>query len=456
MFGTDNFLPLTFYLTPPLRLPVTDVRFSMYGFTGTPSVMFDGTTSSIGGLGSGSMYSNYLPLYQARAATPSPLVIESSYTIAGDQATVVTTVTVDQALSAGTKQVQFYVALADYHAHPYLVMTTLNSQTLGVTAVGQQETIERTFTVAPGWEHENLRIVALVQNLGTEEVLQAALAAPDYKANIVIDCEPDGVDAAWTLTGPFGVLAAGNGDRSLDAFYAGEFSLQWEDVAYWTGPAPGTMVQIVAEGGQLVFTGQYSDGPLAAAVATPGAPAAATRGVSIVDWDGDGDLDLHVLNEGSADDLLRNDGGTFVAAGSGPVLDPGDGCSSAWADFNGDGNLDVYVGRNGQANLLLAGDGNGGFAPVNVYGIDNAGQARTVAWVDYDRDDILDLYVVNNGGANVLLKGHGRRGRRLLHLLEPVQRQHRSRQRARHGLGRHRLRRPPGPSTWSTATPPTC
>ena len=249
--------------------------------------------------------------------------------------------------------------------------------------------------------------MALVQNLGTEEVLQAALAAPDYKANIVIDCEPDGVGAGWTLTGPYGVLAAGNGDRSLDAFYAGEFSLQWEDVTYWNGPAPGTMVQIVAEGGQLVFTGQYSDGPLAAAVATPGAAAAATRGVSIIDWDGDGDLDLHVLNEGSADDLLRNDGGTFVAAGSGPVLDPGDGCSSAWADFNGDGNLDVYMGRNGQANLLLAGDGNGGFAPANVYGIDNAGQARTVAWVDYDRDDILDLYVVNNGGANVLLKGMG-------------------------------------------------
>ena len=90
MFGTDNFLPLTFYLTPPYRLPVTDVRFSMYGFNGTPSVMFDGTTSSVGGLGSGSMYTNYLPLYNARAATPSPLVVASSYTIAGDQATVTT------------------------------------------------------------------------------------------------------------------------------------------------------------------------------------------------------------------------------------------------------------------------------------------------------------------------------------------------------------------------------
>ena len=407
MFGTDNFLPLTFYLTPPYRLPVTDTRFSMYGFNGTPSVMFDGTVSSVGGLGSGSMYTNYLPLYQARAATPSPLVVASSYTIAGDQATVTTIVTVDQAMPAGTNQVQFYVTLADLHNHAYMVVSTLAAQNLGIATVGQQVTIERTFTVAAGWEHDNLRIVALVQNLGSEEVLQAALAAPDYKANIVIDCEPDGVGAGWTLTGPYGVLAAGNGDRTLDAFYAGQFSLQWQDVTFWTGPAPGTMVQTVAEGGQLVFSGQYSDGPLAAAVAVPGGATDPARGVSMIDWDGDGDLDLHVLNEGAADNLLRNDGGVFTAAGSGPILDTGAGCSSAWADFNGDGKLDVYIGRNGQANLLLVGDGNGGFTPANAFGVDNAGQARTVAWVDYDRDDILDLYVVNSGGANVLLKGLG-------------------------------------------------
>jgi len=298
-------------------------------------------------------------------------------------------------------------ALDPEHGNRYMVVSALTPENLAISAVGEQVTLERTFTVSPGWEQESLRIVTVVQNTGTREMLQGALAVPDYRASIVIDCEPDGVGAGWALTGPYGLLAEGNGDRTLNTFYPGEFTLAWEDVPYWTEPTPGTVTQTVNDGGQLVFTGVYSNGPFGAPDAAPGDPDAATRGVSMVDYDGDGDLDLHILQDGAADQLLRNDGGVLVAAGSGPILDAGAGQSAAWADFNGDGHLDVYVGRSGEANLLLVGDGSGGFTPANSYGAGDAGQARTVSWVDYDNDSILDLYVVNASGANVLLKGMG-------------------------------------------------
>ena len=76
------------------------------------------------------------------------------------------------------------------------------------------------------------------------------------------------------------------------------------------------------------------------------------RDVSWVDWDNDGDLDLHVVDMGTSakpnasDALLRNDGATFAdvtgAQGlGGGTTGMGDG--AVWGDVDGDGDLDVYL-----------------------------------------------------------------------------------------------------------------
>lgn len=67
-------------------------------------------------------------------------------------------------------------------------------------------------------------------------------------------------------------------------------------------------------------------------------------GVAVADYDGDGDADIYVTNQGP-NRLYRNDGdGTFteIAALAG-VADPSFGSSAAWSDTDRDGDLDLYV-----------------------------------------------------------------------------------------------------------------
>jgi len=89
------------------------------------------------------------------------------------------------------------------------------------------------------------------------------------------------------------------------------------------------------------------------------------RDVSLVDFDNDGDLDLHVVDMGTSaqpnapDALYRNDGATFtdvtllegMEGGTGGL---GDG--AVWGDIDRDGDLDVYVAQ-GAGPLAFSGFG---------------------------------------------------------------------------------------------------
>ncbi|NNE44347.1 MAG: hypothetical protein HKN12_09070, partial [Gemmatimonadetes bacterium] len=81
-------------------------------------------------------------------------------------------------------------------------------------------------------------------------------------------------------------------------------------------------------------------------------PSVNPRGIVWVDFDNDGDLDLHQTNAGTTDDvgeaslMWRNDGAVFTPL-SGAAWAPGspdhftDG--SVWADYDRDGDLDMYL-----------------------------------------------------------------------------------------------------------------
>ena len=119
------------------------------------------------------------------------------------------------------------------------------------------------------------------------------------------------------------------------------------------------------------------------------------------DFDGDGDLDLYVVNDG-ANTMLRQGSSSFSDVTAAPLDDEGDGAGAVWGDYDNDGDLDLYLANNG-ANKLFRNSGNGSFTDVTTGPLGDAGDGRTVAWVDVENDGDLDLYVVNNG-ANKLFR----------------------------------------------------
>ncbi len=143
-------------------------------------------------------------------------------------------------------------------------------------------------------------------------------------------------------------------------------------------------------------------------------PEIMSGGAAWLDADGDGRLDLYLVQGGrlAQDDpdensdapramgptnvLLRNAGDHFedVTATSGTGNDAY-GMGAAAADYDGDGDTDLYVTNLGP-NVLYRNDGDGRFTDVTAEsGTGHDGWGTSAAWLDYDADGDLDLFVAN-------------------------------------------------------------
>jgi enediyne biosynthesis protein E4 len=127
-------------------------------------------------------------------------------------------------------------------------------------------------------------------------------------------------------------------------------------------------------------------------------------GAALFDMDGDGDLDVYLVQsgnvrspkeKGSGNGLFRNRGdGRFddVTAGSGADA-PGYGMGVAAGDYDNDGDTDLYVTNLGN-NVLLQNNGHGRFLDVTApAGVAGSGWSTSATFLDYDADGWLDLFV---------------------------------------------------------------
>ena len=157
-------------------------------------------------------------------------------------------------------------------------------------------------------------------------------------------------------------------------------------------------------------------------------------GLALLDYDGDGDLDLYLVQGAMLGDvapaeavfppppgpapahrLYRNDLAvradgvralqfTDLTAQSGLGNEVAFGVGAAVGDYDNDGRMDLYVTRLGP-NRLWRNQGDGTFADVTERaGVGDPNLGVSAAFVDYDRDGWLDLFVVNHVAVD--LPGH--------------------------------------------------
>ena len=129
------------------------------------------------------------------------------------------------------------------------------------------------------------------------------------------------------------------------------------------------------------------------------------QGAAWGDYDGDGDIDIYLTNQGQANKLFRNDGGgEFTDVSAAPLNDASLGEGAAWGDYDNDGDIDLYLVNMGGANKLFRNDGMDDFYDATAGPLGDVGSGFSGTWGDYDNDGDIDLYVVNAGGSNRLLR----------------------------------------------------
>jgi len=143
-------------------------------------------------------------------------------------------------------------------------------------------------------------------------------------------------------------------------------------------------------------------------------PETMPAGVALFDYDGDGLLDIYLVNGAEMPSLVKtgpkysnrlfhnNGNGTFtdVTERAG-VAGAGYGMGVAVGDFDNDGWPDLFL-ANVNGNQLFHNNGNGTFTDVTAKAglsgpTHNGRKMWSIAagWFDYNRDGLLDLFVVN-------------------------------------------------------------
>ncbi len=168
-----------------------------------------------------------------------------------------------------------------------------------------------------------------------------------------------------------------NNDQFLDAYISN--SAQSLNNLYFENQGDGSFVQING----LSITSETLS----------------SRSINWIDYDNDGDSDLFIANENSANNsLFRNDGpNNFTKITDLPITQNGkNSAGSSWADIDNDGDFDLFVANwGGENNQLFRNDG-GNFVEQTTSAITaETGSSFGSAFADVDNDGDLDLLVCN-------------------------------------------------------------
>jgi tetratricopeptide (TPR) repeat protein len=140
------------------------------------------------------------------------------------------------------------------------------------------------------------------------------------------------------------------------------------------------------------------------------APRNRPTGITFVDYDHDGDLDLFVtgspLKEGGSPNVLwRNNGNKTFTEWTEPTGMGGSGNTAAaiLTDFNNDRAVDLAVTGDGPAPVLFVNPREGKYPQQPLYEGEQLPATKGIAVLDYDKDGWMDIAVTHSGAPGLTL-----------------------------------------------------
>ena len=244
--------------------------------------------------------------------------------------------------------------------------------------------------------------------------------------------------------GKLDILLSDNGPRDGSALYHNLGNGKFEDVTQKAGLDPrahgrgctagdydndGAVDLVVSVKGRAVVlhnekNGTFKDVTKAAGFAGTefGAKAAFGDGLTFIDYDHDGDLDLYLtvpamvvsgdpnaLNYLGLNAMWRNNGdGTFVEVTSQTGLSGSFALSAVGTDSNNDRAVDLLVADDGPT--IFENPREGKFIPRKLWSSPMPGHATGIAVMDFDHDEWMDVAFTHNGAPGLTLwhNNHGK------------------------------------------------
>jgi hypothetical protein len=93
--------------------------------------------------------------------------------------------------------------------------------------------------------------------LGAERVIRwfgQYVPSDAATGSILIDPNPDAINAPWEMVSEYGAVYTGRGDSVLVDMPAGQYTLTWGSVPGYDSPTPNTVQQTLVPGGVATYT----------------------------------------------------------------------------------------------------------------------------------------------------------------------------------------------------------
>ena len=164
----------------PLATDETSDRIEWYagGVPSMPRATFDGLRYVSGAPSVTEAKENYRIEIDARKEELSPVALELTGEIDGTRGSVTARVEARETLGAGPNVLRVVVFENDVLSlgdiYEFVTRDILDEEVLTVTAPGDTAVVTRDFVLDPGWDADEIDVVAFVQDDSTKEVLQSA------------------------------------------------------------------------------------------------------------------------------------------------------------------------------------------------------------------------------------------------------------------------------------------